>query len=172
MGRAGDRATPIRPARGGCCRDYLPGFAVGFLHHWANAGGGWRLAHDLKLNTATPQENIAELFLFSLPTSQSPARCSTFGDRHRVSFYAQASLASSVAISITASTGELCCKEPRFGSHSIRPLGQRTGACLSGSRRIPPWDEHLFPDLRSLLRHLDTNGECAACLLRGHRSAV
>jgi len=55
----------------------------------------------------------------------------------RVSFYVRASLASSVAISITASTGELCCKEPRFGSHSIRPLGQRTGACLSGSRRIP-----------------------------------
>ena len=55
----------------------------------------------------------------------------------RVSFYVRASLASSVAISITASTGELCCKEPRFGSHSIRPLLQRSGACLSGSRRIP-----------------------------------
>jgi len=31
------------------------------------------------LGTATPQENIAELSLFSLPTSQSPARCSAFG---------------------------------------------------------------------------------------------
>ena len=85
----------------------------------------------------TPQENIAELSFLSLPTSQSPARCSTFDDHRRVSFYARASLASSVAISITASTGELCCEEPRFGSHSIRPLGQRTGACLSGSWRIP-----------------------------------
>ena len=95
----------------------------------------WRSC--LTPDTATPQENIAKLSLLSLPTSQSPARCSTFGDRHRVSFYAQASLASSVAISITASTGELCCEEPRFGSHSFRPLLQRSGACLSGSQCIP-----------------------------------
>lgn len=87
--------------------------------------------------TATPQENIAELSLFSLPTSQSPARCSAFGAYRRASFYGRASLASSVAMSITASTGELCCEEPRFGAHSIRPLGQRTGACLSGFQRIP-----------------------------------
>ena len=39
-----------------------------------------------------PQENIAEHFLSNLPTSQSPARCSTFSGNRRASFYVQASL--------------------------------------------------------------------------------
>src|SRR5262245_57320873 len=55
-----------------------------------------------------------------------------------------------VATSITASTVELPCEEPRLGAHSIRLLSQQSGACLSG----PPGDLSgrtyaISPDLRS-----------------------
>jgi hypothetical protein len=137
VGRTGDRAAAIGPTRGGGCRDCLLGIAASFLHHRADARSRRRLAHDIKLDTTTPQENIAELSLIQ-PTYFTVSRTLLYIRQYRrVSFYAQASLASSVAISITASTGELCCEEPRFGSHSIRPLLQRSGACLAGSQRIP-----------------------------------
>ena len=103
------------------------------------AAGGWS---NNTLCKAKNEQTIASrtIALALNPrrsTSQSPRRRPALSSSGCASFYVRASLASSVAISITASTGELCCKEPRFGSHSIRPLGQRTGACLSGSRRIP-----------------------------------
>src|SRR5262245_32806408 len=75
----------------------------------------------------------------------------------------------SVATSTTASTVELCCEEPRLDSHSIQPLLQWHGACLSGSLAACGPTRAISPDLRSPpLLFLGY----AACLLRDRRSAV
>src|SRR5258705_3218238 len=65
------------------------------------------------------------------------------------SFYVRASLVCSVATSITASTVELCCEEPRLGSHNILPHHQWPGACLSGSLAACGPAKAISPDLRS-----------------------
>ena len=92
----------------------------------------------------TPQENIAERCLASLPTSQSPARCSTFGDHRRASFYARASLGLLWLQALQLPQVSFAAKN-RVLAHtaSCRSFSGLALACqVPGG---PPWDDAFSP---------------------------